>query len=194
MNWIGADRGRRRQAQDFIVSSREIIATVEGKIQRNRWLNEIHWTELRLSMYIIDVQNDSSSDVNHFICRFTRFFNFSCERLLDLQLATQSCINFVHDISLQITKGRDVSKFRQYSTILTRNLNERWETNSLVNYIAGWLILSNLFAVYQNVVASKDLQDLQFDRLTRIGERVDSNKNRLEKKGRKLWKSIIRTG
>lgn len=32
------------------------------------------------------------------------------------------------------------------------------------------------------MVASKDLQDLQFDRLTRIGERVDSNKNRLEKK------------
>lgn len=37
------------------------------------------------------------------------------------------------------------------------------------------------------MVASKDLQDLQFDRLTRIGERVDSNKNRLEK-GKKIMK------
>lgn len=28
---------------------------------KESWLNEIHWTELRLSMYIIDVRNDSSS-------------------------------------------------------------------------------------------------------------------------------------
>lgn len=104
---------------------------------KESWLNEIHWTELRLSMYIIDVRNDSSSML--IICRFTRFF-IPVWAILGYQLTlpTRTCINFLHDVSIirRINvKGRDVSKFPWLFILAYREefkrKRRRWETDSL---------------------------------------------------------------